>query len=253
MSISYGPRRGLLIAALTGEQFDVDFRTFLRGIDALMMCAVANMATSAPPGSPANGDAYVVATGGTGAWDGFDGAIAIWTTDNPDAGDGWEFYPATPGMLVYSVADAALFLYDGTAWEPPGPTGPAGPTGATGATGAAGADGSDGTDGTDGATGPAGPAGPSGSSTVTAVQTANYTAAAGQFIPCNTTAAGFTVSLPPSADNANEEITVKLAIGTNPISLAAENGTDTIEVNSISTLHTSLTFIADGVSTWYLK
>jgi hypothetical protein len=83
MATSDGPRRGLLINALTGDNFDAEFREFLRGMDALVMCAVANLSTTAPPGSPANGDAYVIATGGTGAWATHDHAIAVWTTDNP--------------------------------------------------------------------------------------------------------------------------------------------------------------------------
>ena len=117
MSVTNGPRRGLMINALTGDNFDANFRAFLRAIDALLMCAVINRSTSAPPGSPANGDAYIVQATGTGAWAGHDNAIAIWTTDNPLAGSGeWEFYPAANGLFVYSVADTAVYFWNGTAW-----------------------------------------------------------------------------------------------------------------------------------------
>lgn len=118
MSVSNGPRRGLMISALTGDSFDADFRKFLRAIDALLMAYVVNLTTSAPPGSPANGDAYIVKATGSGAWTGHDKAIAIWTTDNPAAPSGeWEFYAAARGMLVVNVADSTLYFFDGSAWS----------------------------------------------------------------------------------------------------------------------------------------
>jgi hypothetical protein len=117
MSVTDGPRRGLMINALTGDGFDADFRKLLRAVDALLCCSVINRSTSAPPGSPANGDAYIVNPTGSGAWAGHDNAIALWTTDNPATPGGlWEFYAATPGMTTYSVADVALYLYNGTTW-----------------------------------------------------------------------------------------------------------------------------------------
>jgi hypothetical protein len=106
-----------MIDALTGDNFDAQFRTFLRGIDALVCCSVKNMATSAPPGSPANGDAYVVLAPGSGAWTGHNNAIAVWSTDNPAAPSGeWEFYPGTDGMFVYSVADVTFFALIAGVW-----------------------------------------------------------------------------------------------------------------------------------------
>jgi hypothetical protein len=116
MSVTNGPRRGLMINALTGDNFDFNFRGFLRAIDALLMCSVINRTTSAPPGSPANGDAYIVQATGSGAWTGHDNAIAIWTTDNPASAGEWEFYAAAGGVLVYSVADTSMYFWNGTAW-----------------------------------------------------------------------------------------------------------------------------------------
>jgi hypothetical protein len=116
MSVTFGPRRGLMINSLTGDNFDVSFRALCRAIDALLMCSVKNRTTSAPPGSPTNGDAYIVQATGSGAWVGHDNAIAIWTTDNPAIAGEWEFYAAAGGLLVYSVADTALYFWNGTAW-----------------------------------------------------------------------------------------------------------------------------------------
>ena len=117
MSVSNGPRRGLMINALTGDNFDTDFRKLLRAIDALLDAAVINLTTSAPPGSPSNGDAYIVKASGSGAWSGHDNALAIWTTDNPSAPSGeWEFYAAAKGMIVVNAADSLLYAWDGSAW-----------------------------------------------------------------------------------------------------------------------------------------
>lgn len=117
MPPSNGPNLGLLINALTGDTFDVALRQFLRGHDALIMCAVLDRTLSAPPGSPANGDRHIVGPSPTGAWAGQVNAIAVWTTDNPITPGGlWEFYGPKAGFLAYSVADSALYEYSGTAW-----------------------------------------------------------------------------------------------------------------------------------------
>jgi hypothetical protein len=115
MSVTFGPRRGFMINAVTGDAHDIAFRALLRGIDAMLLGAVINFTTSAPPGSPANGDAYIVKATGTGAWAGHDNAIAIWTTDNP-GGSAWEFYAPTAGMLVWNVGTLSFYAYDGSAW-----------------------------------------------------------------------------------------------------------------------------------------
>lgn len=117
MALSYGPKLGLLINALTGEVHDVALRALLRALDQMPFLSVINRTTTAPPGSPANGDAYIVATGGSGAWSGHDKSVAVWTTDNPVTPSGlWEFYAPRAGWFVYSVADTAFYNYSGTAW-----------------------------------------------------------------------------------------------------------------------------------------
>jgi len=57
-----------------------------------------------PPGSPSNGDCYIVAASGTGAWAGQDGKIAVYDS-------GWRFVTAAGGMVVYIHDEKALFCY----------------------------------------------------------------------------------------------------------------------------------------------
>lgn len=117
MSVSYGPNLGKMINAATGDSFDADFRTFLRAIDVLLQGATISKTLTAPPGSPANGDRYIVAASPTGAWAGQAKAIAVWTTDNPGTPGGlWEFYAPKAGWLVYNVADTTFYAYSGSAW-----------------------------------------------------------------------------------------------------------------------------------------
>ena len=47
-------------------------------LDTLVQLAVADRDLSAPPGSPAEGERWIVKTGATGVWAGHDNAIAAW-------------------------------------------------------------------------------------------------------------------------------------------------------------------------------
>jgi hypothetical protein len=117
MSVSNGPNLARMISAADGDAFGTDFRKLLRALDVLLQGAVISKTLSAPPGSPANGDRYIVAAAPTGAWSGQANSIAVWTTDNPATPSGlWEFYPPKTGWLVYNVADTTFYSYSGTAW-----------------------------------------------------------------------------------------------------------------------------------------
>lgn len=117
MSVTNGPRLGTMISAATGDQFPVDFRKFLRQYHALVQCSIKSKTLTAPPGSPANGDAYIVGASATGAWATHDKAIAIWTTDNPATPSGlWEFYGPTKGFGAFNEFDSVVYFYDGTNW-----------------------------------------------------------------------------------------------------------------------------------------
>jgi hypothetical protein len=48
----------------------------LRLLDGLVQLAVIDRDLTAPPGSPADGDRYIVASGATGEWSGWNGSIA---------------------------------------------------------------------------------------------------------------------------------------------------------------------------------
>jgi hypothetical protein len=82
-------------------------------LDALCQCNVLSATTTAPPGSPAPGDRYLVPTGATGAWSGAAGRIAIRNSSTST----WALVVPLEGWKLWvRDTDLALF-YDGTAWR----------------------------------------------------------------------------------------------------------------------------------------
>ena len=63
-----------------------------------------------PPGSPATGARYIVATGGTAAWSTKDTQVAIWS------GTAWTFEVPTEGASAYLDATDTVIFFNGTAW-----------------------------------------------------------------------------------------------------------------------------------------
>lgn len=118
MAITFGPKRGLVIDGVLLDTWDVPLRALLRAIDqGLVLSSVISQTLTAPPGSPANGDAYIVGASATGAWATHDLSVAVWTTDNPVAPSGeWEFYVPAAGWIAWSVADAGFYAFAAGAW-----------------------------------------------------------------------------------------------------------------------------------------
>ena len=60
---------------------------------------------AAPPGSPAEGDTYIVAPSATGGWSGHDKAFACWLSG------AWSFRAPAEGWLAYVLDTAELAVY----------------------------------------------------------------------------------------------------------------------------------------------
>jgi len=82
----------------------------LVALDALVQLAVKDRDLTAPPGSPAEGDAYIVGASATGAWAGEDDHIAAWQNG------GWAFYVPNEGWIAWVEDEDALVGWDGGAW-----------------------------------------------------------------------------------------------------------------------------------------
>ena len=76
-----------------------------------MQLAVLDRHLTAPPAAPADGDRYIVASGATGAWAGWDLNVAYWV-------DGaWMRLVPRPGWLAWVADEAAFVGWDGAAWQ----------------------------------------------------------------------------------------------------------------------------------------
>ena len=108
-------------------------------LDTLVQLSVLDKDLTTPPGSPVEGDTYIVASGATDAWLGWDNRVARyidgeWRSYLPGEGDG-------AGWLAWVLDEDAMYRFDGAAWALAGIEGPEGPEGPAGADGADGADG----------------------------------------------------------------------------------------------------------------
>lgn len=114
MTITYGPKLGLMVNGEFQEEHYEPLMKFFRGVDALVQCTVKTHTDAVPPGSPADGDCHIVGAGGVGDWSGHSGKIARYSTVVP----GWEFYTPRQGWIAWSDEAADHLKYVGTTWVP---------------------------------------------------------------------------------------------------------------------------------------
>ena len=88
----------------------VSYKKAVDLLDALAQPTVINMTTTAPPGSPSNGDAYVIAATASGDWLTKEDQIAVYE-------DGWLYTSPLQGMMVYNQDDDVVYVYRSSAWN----------------------------------------------------------------------------------------------------------------------------------------
>ena len=82
-----------------------------RRIEALgptLLLVSTSLAT--PPGSPADGEVWVVGTSATGVWSGEDGNLALYSA-------GWIFYTPQTGQIASVPTSSQVVVWTGSAWE----------------------------------------------------------------------------------------------------------------------------------------
>lgn len=79
-------------------------------LDALVQLSVLSRTVSAPPGSPDEGDRYIVGAAPSGAWSGHAGKIAV---SRPG---GWAMIPPLAGWIAWIADEETLTVFDGSAW-----------------------------------------------------------------------------------------------------------------------------------------
>lgn len=113
MSDDLSPVLSLPLIQPAQAQKHVTHNEALRLLDVLVQPAVASRSLAEPPPDPAPGARFIVPDGALGAWAGQDGALA-WRD-----GEGWAFLAPLPGWQAHVADEAAVAVFDGTAWTVP--------------------------------------------------------------------------------------------------------------------------------------
>lgn len=100
---------GITLVEQSQAQKEVTVNEAISVLDALQNRGVESVNLASPPVSPAAGDAYIVASGGTDDWAGHDGKVAYFNNV-------WSFIAPNEGMLAWVNSDDVLYVYDGAAW-----------------------------------------------------------------------------------------------------------------------------------------
>jgi hypothetical protein len=96
---------------VTGQaQKELTHSQGLNRLDALVQSVVQTVGSNTPPGSPAEGYAYIVGPAPTGAWASQANNMAFYI------GAAWLFIPKFTGMRAYNLADTTEYRWSGAAW-----------------------------------------------------------------------------------------------------------------------------------------
>lgn len=111
---SIGPHQGLRYGYTVGEDgWGPGMTADLKRIDALMLPVVKDRNFNTPPGSPSDGDRYILGGVPTGAWSGKARQIAVYDADSGS----WLFYVPQVGWKAYVEADGVDYIWNGVSWN----------------------------------------------------------------------------------------------------------------------------------------
>lgn len=104
------PNLGLPYIDQNQAQKHVTHNEALKLLDGMVQISVKGRTTTTPPGSPAEGERWIVPTGATGAWAGKTNNIALWK-------DGfWTFFAPGSGWLAF-VENEGTVVFAAGAWQ----------------------------------------------------------------------------------------------------------------------------------------
>jgi hypothetical protein len=105
------PRLRLPAIEAAQAQKHVTHNEALTLIDALTHLAVESRTLDAPPDSPVDGGCYIPADGAGGAWNGWDGQVALYD------GGGWIRIAPVPGMKAWIRGERLTVTYEDDVWR----------------------------------------------------------------------------------------------------------------------------------------
>jgi hypothetical protein len=105
------PNLGLPTLAQGQAQKEITHNEALLRLDALVQTSVKSRALATPPGSPANGERWIVPVGATGVWAGQTGLIAFWREG------AWAFLAPAAGWRVHVEDERLTVVWADGAWR----------------------------------------------------------------------------------------------------------------------------------------
>ncbi len=104
------PDLNITLVSQAQSQKEVTINAAIQLLEMLQNNGVKSKALTAPPGSPAEGDLYVVATSPTGAWAGQAGKFAYYINGS------WSFTSPRTGCPIWDVSLSKLQVYTGSSF-----------------------------------------------------------------------------------------------------------------------------------------
>ena len=104
------PRLDLPYLSASQAQKEIMHNVSLDRLDLLVQCTVLDRNLTAPPASPALGDAYIVGPAPTGAWAGHVNDLALYINLQ------WQFIAPLPGFQCWVLDEAVQVGWSGSAW-----------------------------------------------------------------------------------------------------------------------------------------
>lgn len=112
MAASTDPNLGIKYGWTVGESgWGVDMDGNLKRLGAVVGLSVKDRDLGTPPGSPSNGDRYIIPAGATGDWSGKTNQIAI------RIGGVWEYHTPRVGWLSYIEDEDVLSVFKSSGWS----------------------------------------------------------------------------------------------------------------------------------------
>jgi Protein of unknown function (DUF2793) len=109
--MSSSPRIGLPYLDAAQAQKHVTVNEALARLDVVAGARVETMTLTAPPATPGEGEAHLVAVGATGDWAGQDGNVAVFLNA------GWDFIIPWQGWRLWVDGSLGFAVHDGTDWQ----------------------------------------------------------------------------------------------------------------------------------------
>lgn len=113
--MSNTPNLTLPEIAASQAQKHVTHNEALLRLDALVQLSVKDRDLNAPPGSPAEGDRYIIGPSPTGAWATHAGKLAYWD------GSAWVIFTPKEGWRTWVDDENVMLFWNGSAWSTPAP------------------------------------------------------------------------------------------------------------------------------------